>query len=34
MFKLDNVGKKLYFSVLAVFIVFAVSFIVFQPPRE
>lgn len=26
MFKLNNVGKKLYFSVLAVFLVFAVSF--------
>lgn len=34
MFKLNNVGKKLYFSVLAVFLVFAVSFIVFQQTRE
>ena len=34
MFKLNNVGKKLYFSVLAVFLVFAVSFIVFQQARE
>ena len=25
MFKLNNVGKKLYFSVLAVFLVFAVT---------
>ena len=34
MFKLNSVGRKLYFSVLAVFLVFAVSFIVFQQARE
>ncbi len=34
MFKLNNVGRKLYFSVLAVFLVFAVSFIVFQQTRR
>lgn len=34
MFKISNVGKKLYFSVLTVFLVFAVSFIVFQQSRE
>lgn len=34
MFKISSVGKKLYFSVLAVFLVFAVSFIVFQQSRE
>lgn len=34
MFKINNVGRKLYFSVLAVFLVFAVSFIVFQQTRE
>ena len=30
----SRVGRKLYFSVLAVFLVFAVSFIVFQQMRE
>lgn len=30
----SSVGKRLYFSVLAVFIVFAVSFIIFQQSRE
>ena len=34
MFKISSVGKKLYFSVLTVFFVFAVSFIVFQQSRE
>ena len=34
MFKISNVGRKLYFSVLTVFLVFAVSFIVFQQNRE
>ena len=34
MFKISSVGKKLYFSVLTVFLVFAVSFIVFQQNRE
>ena len=34
MFQLNSVGRKLYFSVLAVFLVFAVSFIVFQQARE
>ena len=34
MFKISSVGKKLYFSVLTVFLVFAVSFIVFQQIRE
>lgn len=34
MFKISSVGRKLYFSVLAVFLVFAVSFIVFQQSRE
>lgn len=34
MFKISNVGRKLYFSVLTVFLVFAVSFIVFQQDRE
>jgi len=34
MFKINSVGRKLYFSVLAVFLVFAVSFIVFQQVRE
>ena len=34
MFKINSVGRKLYFSVLAVFLVFAVSFIVFQQNRE
>ena len=34
MFKISSVGRKLYFSVLAVFLVFAVSFIVFQQNRE
>ena len=34
MFKISNVGRKLYFSVLTVFLVFAVSFIVFQQMRE
>ena len=34
MFKINNVGRKLYFSVLTVFLVFAVSFIVFQQNRE
>ena len=34
MFKISSVGKKLYFSVLAVFLVLAVSFIVFQQSRE
>ncbi len=34
MFKINSVGRKLYFSVLAVFLVFAVSFIVFQQTRE
>lgn len=34
MFKISSVGKKLYFSVLMVFLVFAVSFIVFQQSRE
>ena len=34
MFKISSVGKKLYFSVLTVFLVFAVSFIVFQQSRE
>ena len=34
MFKISNVGRKLYFSVLTVFLVFAVSFIVFQQSRE
>ena len=34
MFKLNSLGRKLYFSVLAVFLVFAVSFIVFQQTRE
>ena len=31
---INSVGRKLYFSVLAVFLVFAVSFIVFQQARE
>jgi len=34
MFKTNKVGRKLYFMVLAVFLVFAVSFIVFQQNRE
>lgn len=34
MFKISSVGRKLYFSVLTVFLVFAVSFIVFQQSRE
>ncbi len=34
MFKISNVGRKLYGGVLAVFLVFAVSFIVFQQNRE
>ena len=34
MLKTNTVGRKLYFSVLAVFLVFAVSFIVFQQTRE
>ena len=34
MFKISSVGKKLYFSVLTVFLVFAVRFIVFQQSRE
>ena len=34
MFKINNVGRKLYASVLTVFLVFAVSFIVFQQTRE
>ena len=34
MFKISNVGRKLYFSVLTVFLVFAVRFIVFQQNRE
>ena len=34
MFKTNSVGRKLYFSVLTVFLVFAVSFIVFQQTRE
>ncbi len=34
MFKINSVGRKLYFMVLAVFLVFAVSFIVFQQARE
>lgn len=34
MLKTNTVGRKLYFSVLAVFLVFAVSFIVFQQARE
>ena len=34
MFKINSVGRKLYFSVLTVFLVFAVSFIVFQQARE
>ena len=34
MFKISSVGKKLYFCVLTVFFVFAVSFIVFQQSRE
>ena len=34
MFKINNVGRKLSFRVLAVFLVFAVSFIVFQQTRE
>ena len=34
MFKISSVGRKLYFSVLTVFLVFAVSFIVFQQNRE
>ena len=34
MFKISSVGKKLYFSVLTVFLVFAVSFIVVQQSRE
>ena len=34
MFKINSVGRKLYFMVLAVFLVFAVSFIVFQQTRE
>ena len=29
-----SVGNKLYFSVLAVFLLFAVAFIVFQQTRE
>ena len=29
-----SVGKKLYFSILSVFLVFAVAFIVFQQDRE
>lgn len=33
-FQSSNVGRKLYISVLAVFLVFAVSFIVFQQARE
>lgn len=34
MFKINNVGRKLYASVLTVFLMFAVSFIVFQQTRE
>ncbi len=34
MFKISSVGRKLYFMVLTVFLVFAVSFIVFQQTRE
>ncbi len=34
MFRINSVGRKLYFSVLTVFLVFAVSFIVFQQTRE
>ena len=34
MFTINSVGRKLYFMVLAVFLVFAVSFIVFQQARE
>ena len=34
MLKTNTVGRKLYFSVLAVLLVFAVSFIVFQQARE
>lgn len=34
MLNTNTVGRKLYFSVLAVFLVFAVSFIVFQQARE
>lgn len=30
MFKLNNVGKKLYFSVLAVFLVFAAVLLYFS----
>ena len=29
-----SVGKKIYFSILSVFLVFAVAFIVFQQDRE
>ena len=29
-----SVGKKLYLSILSVFLVFAVAFIVFQQERE
>ncbi len=34
MIKINSVGRKLYFYVLTVFLVFAVSFIVFQQSRE
>ncbi len=34
MIKINSVGRKLYFYVLTVFLVFAVSFIVFQQTRE
>ena len=34
MVKINSVGRKLYFYVLTVFLVFAVSFIVFQQTRE
>ena len=34
MFKINSVGRRLYFMVLTVFLVFAVSFIVFQQARE
>ncbi len=34
MIRINSVGRKLYFYVLTVFLVFAVSFIVFQQTRE
>ena len=29
-----SVGQRLYFSVMAVFLIFAAGFIIFQPIRE